>query len=402
MSKAMEGIVVLDLSQVYQGPYAGLLMAYHGAKVIKIEGLNGEAIRQRVSNKSPHEFLMFNSNKLGMTLDLKSKEGIDIFLNLVEKADVVIENFTPGVMKRLGIDYEVLKEINPKLIYATATGYGLDGPYSDFPGMDLTVQAISGVMTTTGFPESPPVKAGPAVCDLLGGTHLFGGISMALYHRERTGKGQMVEVSMHDTVYPTLASPLAGYYERGDEIPDRTGNRHSGLRMAPYNVYPTIDGYIAIICVTERHWESLVKSIEREDLINAPGFENTVSRAKNMEVVDGIISSWTENKQKWWIAELLKKAHVPSAPVQSIAEVANDPHLLARKMIREVTHPIAGKTKVPGTPIKLSNSPLEEVTPAPLIGEHTEEILKEMIGFNNEEINEFKEKGIINNYTLKR
>lgn len=400
MSRAMEGIVVLDLSQVYQGPYASLLMAYHGAKVIKIEGLNGEAVRQRAPNKSPHEFLMFNSNKLGMTLDLKTKEGIDIFLNLVEKADVVIENFTPGVMKRLGIDYEILKEINPKLIYATATGYGLEGPYSDFPGMDLTVQAISGVMATTGFPENPPVKAGPAVCDLLGGTHLFGGISMALYHRERTGKGQMVEVSMHDTVYPTLASPLAGYYERGDGIPNRTGNSHSGLRVAPYNVYPTVDGYIAIICVTERHWESLAKSIKREDLINAPGFENTVNRARNMEVVDDIISRWTENKQKWWIAELLLKAHVPCAPVQTVAEVANDPHLLARKMIREVNHPVAGITKVPGTPIKLSNSPLEKVTPAPLIGEHTEKILKEMIGYKNEQIEIFKTKRIINDYSL--
>lgn len=396
MSKAMKDIVVLDLSQVYQGPYCGLLMAYQGAKVIKIEPLQGEVIRQRRNDKNPHEVMMFNSNKLGLSLDLKSDEGKEIFKGLVKKADVVIENFTPGVMKRLGLGYETLKEINPRLIYASSTGYGLDGPYSDFPGMDLTIQAMSGVMATTGFDGHPPVKAGPAVCDILGGVHLYGGIATALYHREKTGVGQFVEVSMHDATYPSLASALGAYYEGADDVPERTGNRHSGLRTAPYNVYPTEDGYAAIICVAERHWVNLAKMMDREDLIDSPEFENNIKRAANMEKLDQIISDWTKTQKKWDLTYKLKEAHVPCAPVLSVPEVATDQHLKERKMIREVVHPTRGKTEVPGSPIRLSNSPIDDdVKPAPLIGQHSEEVLKDMLGMEEDKIKKLKEEKII-------
>ncbi|MBM7632863.1 CaiB/BaiF CoA transferase family protein [Geomicrobium sediminis] len=395
MKSAMDGLIVLDLSQVYQGPYCGMLMAYQGAKVIKMEALTGEVIRQRIEDKNPHEFLMFNSNKLGISLNLKSSEGAEILKSLVQQADVLIENFTPGVMDRLGVGYNTLKEINPRLIYGSATGFGLNGPYSDFPGMDLTVQAISGVMASTGYEGKPPVKAGPAVCDILGGIHLYGGIATALYEREKSGVGQHVEVSMHDATYPALASPLAGYYEGEGKRPERTGNRHSGLRMAPYNVYQTKDGYVAIICVTEKHWEQLTRLMERTDLIGAPGYENTVNRALNMDVVDQIIEDWTKDKSKWDLMKQLKEARVPSSPVLSIAEVEDDEHLKARGMIQYVDHPIRGRSKVPGSPIRLSRTEQQKVTPAPLVGEHTEQVLQDMLHYSPGELERLREEGII-------
>lgn len=385
MSKALEDILVLDLGQIYNGPYCSMLLAFQGAKVIKIEPPTGETLRTRKrdrGDKEPHEFLMLNSNKLGITLDLKSEQGKSCFTEMVRKADVLVENFTPGVMERLGLEYETLKEINPRLVYATGTGYGLDGPYSELPAMDLTIQAMGGVMATTGYPNGPPLKAGPAFGDFSGGVHLFGGIMTALYHRERTGKGQKVEVSMHDTMYPTLASPLGGYYDRPGEIPSRTGNRHSGLAQCPYNVYPASDGYAAIFCMAERHWKSLVKYMNREDLLDDPRFETGADRSQHMDEVDGIISVWSEKRDRWGLVQGLLEAHVPCAPVLSLPEVAEDEHLKARGMVREVEHPDFGSITVPGSPIRLSDSPLERVTPAPRLGEHTEEVLEGLVDAN--------------------
>lgn len=388
MKKALEGLVVLDLSQVYQGPYCTLLLAYHGAKVIKVESPKGDILRERHESKVPHEFLMFNTNKYGVSLDLKSKDGKEAFLNLVEEADILVENFTPGVMKRLELDYdEVLKERNPRLIYATATAYGLTGPYRDFPGMDLTVQAIGGVMSSTGYPDMPPVKAGPAIADLLGGTHLLAGIGLALYQRERTGEGQKVEVSMHDALYPTLASPLAALYD-GDPVNycERTGNKHSGLRAAPYNVYPAKDGFVAIICATERHWQLLVDILEQQTLLEKEEYKNTISRAAHMDEVDQIVSEWTKNRNKWEIVDLLTIKGIPAAPVLTIKEVANDKHLIEREMIVEINHPTKGKVKVPGSPIKLSKSIVDSYQPAPFIGQHNDLIFENMLKKEEERI----------------
>lgn len=394
MKKAFEGIVVLDLGQIYNGPYCSLMLAFQGAKVIKVEPLAGENLRVRRKGDC-HEFLMFNSNKLGIALNLKSEEGKALFLELVKKADVLVENYAKGAMDRLGLGYEVLKEINPRLIYATGKGYGLEGPYSDWPAMDLTIQAMGGVMTTTGFPDRPPVKAGPAICDILGGIHLFGGISAALYQREKTGKGQLVEVSMHDAIYPALASALGAYYNANGKVPERTGNRHSGMATAPYNVYPTADGHIAIICVTDKQWQSLVKLMGQDQLLDDPRFQTNVDRSAHTELVDEIVSNWTTKHKKLEIANKMLESHIPCAPVATIPEVADDPHLLYRKMIREVEHPVAGKVRVPGSPIRLSDSPLDEVFPAPLLGQHTDQVLSEMLGLSEQQLSELREKQAI-------
>ncbi|MCI2256455.1 CoA transferase [Domibacillus sp. PGB-M46] len=394
MKKALEDLIVLDLGQIYNGPYCSLMLAFQGAKVIKVEPLNGENLRVRRKGDC-HELLMLNSNKLGISLDLKSPEGKAVFLELVKKADVLVENFSLGAMDRLGLGYDVLNKINPQLIYATGKGYGLDGPYADRPAMDLTIQAMGGVMATTGFADKPPVKAGPALCDFLGGIHLFGGITTALYQREKTGKGQLVEVSMHDAIYPTLASALGAYYSQGGKVSQRTGNQHSGMATAPYNVYPTEDGYIAILCVADRQWQSLLRVMKKEELLEDERFQTNIDRSANTYLVDEIVTSWTSGKKKMDIADMLIKANVPHAPVQSIDEVAEDPHLKQRGMIREIVHPKEGKIKVPGSPIRLSDSVLEDVIPAPMIGQHTDQVLQELLGFNEEKLNHLRDNNII-------
>lgn len=401
MNKALEGITVLDLGQIYNGPYCSLMLAFQGAKVIKVEPLKGENLRVRRKGDC-HELLMLNSNKYGVSIDLKTDQGKEIFLDLVQKSDVLVENFSLGAMDRLGLGYDVLKEVNPRLIYASGKGYGLNGPYAKRPAMDLTVQAMAGVMATTGFADKPPVKAGPAICDFLGGIHLFGGITTALYQRTITGKGQLVEVSMHDSVYPTLASALGAYYSQGEKFSERTGNQHSGMATAPYNVYETKDGYIAILCVADRQWRSLLTVIDREDLLDDKRFETNIDRSAHTLIVDDIVSNWTTKRNKNEIAELLIEANIPHSPVQTIDEVANDPHLIEREMIREVSHAVEGNIKVPGSPIRLSDSPLEKVLPAPIIGEHTEEVLKDLLGYSDEQLKIFNHEGIIRskNYEL--
>ncbi|MCM3035777.1 CoA transferase [Bacillus pumilus] len=394
MNKALEGITVLDLGQIYNGPYCSLMLAFQGAKVIKVEPLKGENLRVRRKGDC-HELLMLNSNKYGVSIDLKTDQGKEIFLDLVQKSDVLVENFSLGAMDRLGLGYDVLKEVNPRLIYASGKGYGLSGPYAKRPAMDLTVQAMAGVMATTGFADKPPVKAGPAICDFLGGIHLFGGITTALYQRTITGKGQLVEVSMHDSVYPTLASALGAYYSQGEKFSERTGNQHSGMATAPYNVYETKDGYIAILCVADRQWRSLLTVIDREDLLDDKRFETNIDRSAHTLIVDDIVSSWTTKRNKNEIAELFIEANIPHSPVQTIDEVANDPHLIEREMIREVSHAVEGNIKVPGSPIRLSDSPLEKVLPAPIIGEHTEEVLKDLLGYSDEQLEIFNHEGII-------
>ena len=247
----LSGITVLDLGQVYQGPYAAMLMARAGADVIKVEPVDGEPVRRRsaVSKGAMLPLAMLNSNKRGITLNLKSPEGRDLLLKLVEHADVLLENFAPGVMDGLGVGWEVLHAANPRLIYASGSGFGLSGPDRDALAMDLTIQAVSGAMSVTGFPDGPPLKSGPTFADFLSGTHLYGAVLTALFERTRTGKGRLVEVAMVETIYPALASNLSLLYGTSGAVTTRTGNRHGGLAIAPYNVYPAGDGLVAILCI---------------------------------------------------------------------------------------------------------------------------------------------------------
>lgn len=387
MRKPLSGVKVLDLGQIYQGPYCGMILSYMGADVIKVEPPWGENIRTRTEDGVPPQYQYLNPNKRGITLDFKSEEGRDAFHRLAEKADVVLENYSTGTMDSLGLGYDDLSENNPGLVYAHGSGYGDDGPYSDNPAMDLTVQAMSGAIHTTGFPDGDPVKAGPAICDFFGGIHLAVGILGALYGREFTGEGQYVEVGMFDCMYPTLASPVSSWVSKND-APPRTGNKHSGLAIAPYNVYEVKDGYVAIICISEHQWESLAKLIGREEMIGDERYESKYARAQHMDTIDSAIEEWLEGKRKNDVVDVLLDVDIPCAPIQTVEEIVDDEHLSHRGMLNYVENRSFGRDEIPipGMPIKFSDSEDPDVTPAPDLGEHTDEVLAELGGFSEEEI----------------
>ncbi len=283
---------MLDLGRIYQGPWCGTLLALAGASVVKVEEPAGEPARQRGNDVGTTVPLaMLNSNKQAITLNLKHERGRAMLLDLVCQFDVLIENFGPGVMERLGLGAETLLEVNPRLVYGGATGYGIDGPDRDRLALDITIQAHSGVMSVTGFPDSAPVKAGVAFIDFLGGTYLYGGIVTALYERERTGRGRIVDVAMIDTVYPTMASNMSGYYRDGEAR--RYGNGHGGGALFPYDVFPTADGYVAILVVTTQQWPNFCNAMGRPELIDDERFASNNRRYRNSEAINAVITEWT-------------------------------------------------------------------------------------------------------------
>jgi formyl-CoA transferase len=390
------GLVVLDLSHIYNGPYATFLMAMAGAEVIKIEPHGGEHLRVRAAlGGAALPFAMLNGNKKSVTLDLKSARGRELFLAMVRSADVLVENFAPGVTERLGIGPEVLQEVNPRLIYASSTGYGRSGPYRDYPAMDITVQAMSGIMSITGFPDSPPVKSGPALCDFFAGIHLYAGIATALYERERTGRGRLVEVSMQEAVYASLSSNLALYHGSGGKVPVRTGNRHGGLAEAPYNVYPTSDGHIAIICNNNRHFHALLKAMGREDLREDPRFQDLKTRVAYIDEIDELVGAWTRQHATAALVELLLSHRVPHAPVRDLSEVINDPHMHARGSLQWIDHPEYGRIVVQNSPVRYEGVPPMRLEPSSPLGAQNREVFCERLGLSREEFEELSRKGVI-------
>ena len=392
----LKDIVVADLTQIYNGPYATYLMAMAGARVIKIEPPGGEHLRKRGANSgAAMPFAMLNGNKESVSIDLKAPEGKALFLKLVERVDVVVENFAPGVLDRLGVGKYVLFEHNPRLIYASGSGYGNDGLYRNFPAMDLTVQAMSGVMSVTGEANGPPMKVGPAICDFFGGTHLYGAIVTALFERERSGRGRSVEVSMMESVYASLSSNLGLYFSSNGDAPMRTGNRHGGLSLCPYNVYPTKDGYIAIICNHQHHWESLISVMNREDLKNDERMVSMTARVEHMKVIDDLIAKWTEQFSKQVLFEMLIAHRVPCAPVRNLQEVVNDPHMHARGMLEEIQHPEFGEMTVARSPLRFDDSPNIPLEPSQRLGESNKIIFSDWLGMPIAEIESLANKGVI-------
>ncbi len=393
----LAGVTVIDLGQIYQGPYATLLMAKAGARVIKVEPRRGEPARLRaqVGMSATFPFAMLNSNKSGVSLDLKHPDGAALLKRMVAKADVLLENFAPGVMDRLGLGWDVLRELNPRLVYASGTGYGLDGPDRDNLAMDLTVQAASGIMSITGFPDGPPVKAGPAIVDFMSGIHLYAAVMTALYDRAVTGRGRLVEVAMQEAVYPALASNLSFLYNRQGEMPPRTGNRHGGMAISPYNVYATSDGHIAIITVTEDHWQNILTAIGRSDLQNDPRFASNALRVKHMADVDAIVEGWCRTVPRDEAIAILKRHRVPSAPVRNLKEVMGDRHMHERGMLEEIDHPELGRITVPTSPLRFHGADKVETTPSPKVGQHNDDIYGGWLGLGPDEIAALRNSGAI-------
>jgi crotonobetainyl-CoA:carnitine CoA-transferase CaiB-like acyl-CoA transferase len=390
----LAGVVVLDLGRIYQGPWAGFLCAAAGADVIKIESPGGDPIRSRgASGRTTVPFIVMNSCKRSVTLDLKRDEGKALFLRLVERADVVLENFTPGVMERLGLGPDVLFEANPTLVYAAATGYGTSGPDRDLLAMDITVQAHTGVISVTGFPDGEPVKAGAAFIDFLGGTHLYAGIATALFERERTGRGRVVDVAMVDTVYPALASSLISWYRDGTA--PRVGNRHSGLGVTPYNVYPAADGHVAIICVAEGHWGRLATAMGRPELGDDERYRTNNERVRRMQEVDDLVGAWTSTCTRAQVASALAEVRVPCAPVRGVGELLEDRHQHERGALTRLQHPDAGEVVVPHSPVRYRGSALRPLEPASALGEHNAEVLGAWLGLPDDELARLAAGGVI-------
>jgi len=395
-SLPLKSLTVVDLGQIYNGSYATFLMAMAGARVIKVEPKGGEHLRRRASvGGAALPFAMLNSNKLSATLNLKTERGRDLLRQMVQRADVLLENFAPGTMDRLGLGWDDLQKVNPRLIYASGSGYGLSGPYRDYPAMDLTVQAIAGVMSVTGFADRPPVKAGPAICDFFGGTHLYGGVMTALVERSLTNCGRLVEVSMQEAVYASLSSNLGLFLGNDALTPMRTGNRHGGLAEAPYNVYPTTDGYIAILCVGETHWKSLLTAMQRQDLAEDERFITLQARVDNIDAVDALVGEFAARFTKEDLFQLLMQHRVPSAPVRDLQDVIHDPHMLARRAIEWVDHPVLGQVPLPNSPIRYGGSEPMAIVPSRSLGQDNEAVYSDWLGLSKEDISQLQVDGVV-------
>ena len=391
-NRPLAGIVVLDFGQVYQGPYATLLMAKAGADVIKIEPPQGQPLRRRAppGKSTTFPIAMLNSNKRAITLNLKHKRGRALLFRLVEAGDVLLENFAPGVMDRLGVGWEVLHRINPRLVYASGSGYGLTGPDRDNLAMELTIQAVSGLIAATGFPEGPPVKAGPAVVDFISGIHLYAATLTALFERERTGRGRLVEVAMQEAAYATLTSQLHAYLETG-EVPPRTGNASHG--RVPLNVYPTNDGYVAMNIAVEEHWHNLLRAMEREDLRDDARFADNASRVANREATDALVPRGHAPSARW------RRSRSPNGtasrwPSRGRRGHAGPPHARAPH-VEWIEHDEIGRIVVPTTPLRIHGADPVDTVPSPKLGQHNREIYGDWLGLSVAAIDGLEQDGVI-------
>lgn len=382
----LQGVTVLDLGQIYNGPYAAFLMAMSGARVIKVEPPGGENMRRRaaVGGGAILPFAILNANKEFVTVNLKSEAGRDLFLQMVRKADIVVENFAPGVMDKLGVGPQRLLKENPRLVYAAGSGYGWSGPYRNLLAMDLTVQAMSGVMATTGFPDRPPVKAGPALCDFFGAVHLYGAAMSALFDAQRTGKGRVVEVAMLEAVFPTLSSSLGLYHGLGNKNPPRTGNRHGGMAESPYNVYPASDGWLAMFCVSESHFKGLSEAMQRPDLFDDARFSTMKSRVAHMDELDALISEWTGKHTKAELFEIMNRFRVPCAPVREVDEVVNDVHMHERGTLERVQHPNLGEIVLTRGPLRYHDAAAVDLVPDRPAGSDNRSVFCDWLGLDGQ------------------
>jgi len=392
----LSGIVVIDLSHVYNGPYATFLMAMAGAEVIKVEPHQGEHLRSRGDMGGvDYPFAMLNSNKKPVTLNLKDQRGCALLKEMAARADILVENFAPDVMDRLGIGASELQDVNPRLIYGSSSGYGKSGPYRDYPAMDLVMQAMCGIIHSTGYPDQPPVKAGAAICDFMAGIHLYGAIMTALYERERTGKGRTVEVSMQDATFASLASNLGMLHARGTAAPERTGNRHGGLGISPYNVYRTEDGYVVLNAPGDRHFQAILDVIGRPDLKGDPRFDSRAARVAHTAEVDTLLESWTRTMKKGEVAQRMLAVKVPCAPVRDLNEVMHDENMLAKGSLKMVDHPQLGKVTLLHSPFVFEGTSRLPLEPSKPLGACNEAVFGRWLGHTPQELARWQADGVI-------
>ena len=397
MSKALDGIRIIDMTHNQAGPACTQILAWLGADVIKLEEPGkGDVARTNMRDQDSDSlfFLILNANKQSLTLNLKTEEGKELFKKVIETADVLVENFSPGALDRLGLGYKVLSKINKRLIYATIKGFGTYGPYSEFKSFEPIAQAMGGAMCATGFPENPPTYVWPAIGDSGTGMHMAIGILAALQQRNSSGKGQEVEVSMQDSVANIMRISLRDHQRLGG-VQERTGNQLG--KNVPGSTYPCAPGgrndYIYIFA-QQQMWKAFANAIGRPDIIEDPRYATPESRWDNRETLNAIIEGWTRQKTKYEAMRILGDAGVPSGACQDTGEILEDPHLKEREMIIDIDYPPRGNYKTVGCPIKLSDSPADIKRP-PTLGEHTEELLGKLCGLTPEDFTKLREKGAI-------
>ncbi|MBY7142568.1 CoA transferase [Virgibacillus sp. NKC19-3] len=393
--KLLEGLRVLDFSQIMAGPFCTMTLADMGAEVVKVEKINGGDDSRQYG---PHidgesvSFFQLNRNKKSMALDLKSEEGKKIVYEMITAFDIVIENFRPGVTEKLGIDYNTLINYNPALIYCSISGFGQTGPNAKKGGFDLVAQGMSGMMSMTGEPGGRPMKSGIAVYDIGAGLTAAYSILAAYIHKMKTGEGQHVDVSLIECGLPWFAWEAAAYFADG-KIPEPTGWRHRV--SAPYQAFKTKDKYIMIGGANRRTWESLCKDVlNKPELMEDDRFIDNTKRVENVTELEATIESILMEKTSTYWVKKCEQHGVPAGPINDFAEALNDEHILAREMVQEIEHPIMGSMRTIMSPTKFSRTPISLDTASPLIGEHTNEVLKSF-GIDKQEIDTLREKGVV-------
>ena len=397
MGKALDGIRIIDMTHNQAGPACTQVLAWLGAEVIKLEEPGkGDVARTNMRDQDSDSlfFLILNANKQSLTLNLKTEEGKALFKQVIASADVLVENFSPGALDRLGLGYGVLSAINERLIYATIKGFGTYGPYADFKSFEPIAQAMGGAMCATGFPDNPPTFVWPAIGDSGTGMHMAIGILAALQQRHATGKGQEVEVSMQDSVVNLMRINLRDHQRLGGVQP-RTGNQLG--KNVPGSTYPCAPGgpndYIFIFA-QQQMWKAFAAAIGRPDITDDPRYATTEARWENRDTLNPIIEDWTRRKTKHAAMKILGDAGVPSGACQDSGEIFEDPHLQERQMILDLEYPPRGTYKMVGSPIKLSDSATEIVRP-PMLGEHTDALLGEICGIDPQQVARLRDDGVI-------
>jgi CoA:oxalate CoA-transferase len=393
----LDDLRILDLTHFYNGPYATFLLSHLGAEVIKVEapgvGDGARALFRRKGLPYGAPFALLNSNKQSITLNLKDQEGQALFKRLVRKADIVVENYAAGTMDSIGLGYEVLRAENPRLIYATSTGFGLNGPYRDIAAFDPIIQAMGGVMAITGEANGPPMKTGATVADILGGVHLCAGLLAAIRQRDRTGNGLMVELCLYDSVIPTLTTFLGAMAMGLTNL--RDGNRASGGAISPYNTYPASDGWVMILAADNVRWKKMCELMGRPELAIDERFASAKARARNLEEVDRIVAQWTRTKTRRELFEIMAAADVFCGMVQDLPEVIADKHLLARGMLREVDHPALGPMTIFTSPLRLDSESPVPASMSPALGEGNDRFYRDELGLSADDIAALRERKVI-------
>jgi formyl-CoA transferase len=397
MSQALTGIRVVDLTNNQAGPSCGQMLAWLGADVVKVEEPDrGDPARHTLKDRADADslfFLSFNANKRSLTLNLKHPRGKEIFGALLKTADVLLENFGPGVIERLGFGYPALREINPRLVFASIKGFGSYGPYRDYKSYEPVAQAMGGAMSVTGFPDGPPMYLWPSIGDSGTGMHCVIGILAALMQRHATGRGQQVEVSMQDAVVNLIRVSLRDHQRFGKPM-ERTGNQlGAGVPGTTYRCAPGGPNDYVFVFVQQQMWHPLLRALGREDLVGDARYETAEARWERREEVNALVEAWTSTRSKHDVMRILAGAGVPCGACLDTGEVLTDPHLKARDMIVQLEHPVRGGYVTVGNPIKLSDSPTT-ITPSPLLGQHRHEILREL-GYSGAEIDQLARDGAI-------